>query len=202
LNRNVHGAVAILPPRFFISIAAKNGNIPQIEASFVCFGRFISKLQCRRRDNSRNTGRSLSMTTQEFTTYQEQTFDSYAKRLIHNEGADAKKELARRAKREAQLSALSVGELSALAGEDGYCLEKVTVFARGKEVNVFDAVLGQALSVLPPKWRDVLVLYYFLDESDTQIAGRLNMTTSGISHRRKVALARLKGVLEALGYEK
>jgi len=141
------------------------------------------------------------MTPQEFVTYQEQTFDSYAKRLIRNEGADAKKALARRARREAQLSALSVGELSALAGEDGYCLEKVTVFARGKEVNVFDAVLGQALSFLPPKWREVLVLYYFLDESDAQIAEKLHMTTSGISFRRKTALARLREALEAMGYE-
>ncbi len=141
------------------------------------------------------------MTTQEFTTYQEQTFDSYAKRLIRNEGADAKKELARRAKREAQLSALSPVELSALVGEDRYSLEKVTLFVRENEVDVFDTVLGQALSFLPPKWRDVLVLYYFLDESDAQIAGRLNMTPSGISHRRKVALSRLKDTLEAMGYE-
>ena len=141
------------------------------------------------------------MTAQEFATYQEQTFDSYAKRLIRNEGADAKKELARRAKREAQLSALSPVELSALAGEDRYSPEKVTLFVRENEINVFDVVLGQALSVLPPKWRDVLVLHYFLDESDAQIAGRLNMTPAGISHRRKVALARLKDALEVLGYE-
>lgn len=84
------------------------------------------------------------MTTQEFTTYQEQTFDSYAKRLIHNEGADARKELARRAKREVQLSALSSVELSALARENGYSLEEVTLFVRGNEVNVFNAVLGQS----------------------------------------------------------
>lgn len=141
------------------------------------------------------------MTTQEHVTYQEQTFDSYAKRLIHNEGADARKELARRAKRETQLSALSPMELSMFTSEDEYHPEKVTLFVREYEVNVFNAVLGQALSFLPPKWRDVLVLYYFLDESDTQIAGWLGMTPAGISHRRKVALARLKDALEALGYE-
>jgi len=142
------------------------------------------------------------MTTQEFATYQEQTFDSYAMRLIHNEGADAKKELARQAKREAQLSALSQTELSSLAGEDEYRLERVTLFVHENEVDVFDAGLGQALAILPPKWRDVLVLYYFLDESDTQIGTRLNLTPSGAGHRRKVALARLKDALEALGYEK
>jgi len=47
----------------------------------------------------------------------------------------------------------------------------------------------------------VLVLYYFLDESDTQIGTRLNLTPAGAGHRRKVALARLKDALEALGYE-
>jgi len=142
------------------------------------------------------------MTIQEFVTYQEQTFDSYAMRLIHNEGADAKKELARRAKREAQLSALSSMELSSLADEDKYRPEKVTLFVHENEVDVFDAALGQALSFLPAKWRDVLVLYYFMEESDAQIARRLNMTLAGAVHRRKVALARLKEALEALGYEK
>ncbi len=142
------------------------------------------------------------MTTQEFVTYQEQTFDSYTMRLIHNEGADAKKELARRAKREAQLSALSQAELSSLAGEDEYRPEKITLFVHDNEVDVFDDVLGRALSFLTPKWRDVLVLYYFLGETDAQIAGRLNMTPAGVGHRRKVALARLKDALEALGYEK
>lgn len=39
------------------------------------------------------------MTQVEFQRYQEQTFDSYVKRLIRNEGRNAKKELARRAER-------------------------------------------------------------------------------------------------------
>lgn len=142
------------------------------------------------------------MTTREFTTYQEQTFDSYVMRLIHNEGADAKKELARRAMREVQLSTLSPAELYALAEEDRYALEKVTLFVYENEVNIFDVVLGQALAFLPPKWRDVLVLYYFLDESDTQIARRLHITPGGVSRRRRTALARLKDALEALDYEK
>ena len=39
------------------------------------------------------------MTQAEFQRYQEQTFDSYVKRLIRNEGRNAKKELARRTER-------------------------------------------------------------------------------------------------------
>lgn len=47
------------------------------------------------------------MTQVEFQRYQEQTFDSYVKRLIRNEGRNAKKELARRAEREVNLSMIS-----------------------------------------------------------------------------------------------
>lgn len=141
------------------------------------------------------------MTVQEFVTYQEQTFDAYAKRLISNEGADAKKELARRAKREAQLSALSPMELSMLSCEDEYGPEKVTLLLHGGEVDVFNPVLGQALSFLLPKWRDVLLWYYFLGEDDNQISVRLNMTPAGVRRRRRAALARLKGILEAMEHE-
>lgn len=138
------------------------------------------------------------MTTQEFITYQEQTFDSYAKRLIRNEGADAKKELTRRANREIQLSALAPADLAALTSKDSYHLEKVTVFMQDNEIPIFNSALGQALTFMPPKWRDVLLWHYFLDESDEQISVRLHMTPAGVRHRRKAALSRLKEALEAV----
>lgn len=138
------------------------------------------------------------MTAQEFATYQEQTFDSYVKRLIRNESADAKRELARRAKREIQLSALSPAEISTLTSRDKYHPEQVTLLVRDHKINILDPDLGQALSFLSPKWRDVLLLHYFLGESDTQISARLNMTPGGVRHRRKVALSKLRCVLEAM----
>jgi len=112
----------------------------------------------RCRDNSK-TERGHAMTAQEFITYQEQTFDSYAMKLIHNEGADAKKELSRRAKREVPLSALSGEQLVNLCTEDKYTREKRTLYVRDQEVSFFDTELAQALSQLPPKWREILLFY-------------------------------------------
>lgn len=142
------------------------------------------------------------MTQAEFRQYQEQTFDSYAKRLIRNEGRNARKELARRAEREVSLSALPYGELPAVSHEDKYLLEKLGVHSRAREVEVFDRLLGQAIMSLAPKWRDVIVMYYFLDMSDEKIGGVLQFTTGAIRHRRQVALERLKVILEDMGYER
>ena len=142
------------------------------------------------------------MTQVEFWQYQEQTFDSYAKRLIQNEGRNARKELARRAEREVSLSALPYDDLPAVSQEDRYLLEKLSVHSRTGEIEVLDRLLGQAIMSLAPKWRDVIVMYYFLDMSDEKIGGILQLTTGAIRHRRQVALERLKAMLEDMGYEK
>lgn len=142
------------------------------------------------------------MTQVEFQQYQEQTFDSYMKRLIRNEGRNAKRELARRAEREVSLSALPYDELPAVSHEDRYHLEKLGVHIKGGEVEVFDRLLGQAVMSLAPKWRDVIVMYYFLDMTDEKIGGILQLTTGAIRHRRQTALERLKTMLEDMGYEK
>lgn len=142
------------------------------------------------------------MTQVEFRQYQEQTFDSYVKRLIRNEGRNARKELARQAKREVSLFAMPYDDLPAVTHEDKYLLEKVGVHSRAGEVAVLDRLLGQAIMSLAPKWRDVIVMYYFLDMSDEKIGGLLQLTTGAIRHRRQTAIERLKTMLEDIGYER
>lgn len=142
------------------------------------------------------------MTRVEFQRYQEQTFDSYAKRLIKNESIDARRELARQADREVSLSSLSYDDLLAVSQEDKYLFEKLGVHSRAGKVEVFDRLLGQAIMSLLPKWRDVIVMYYFLDMSDEKIGGVLQLTAGAIRHRRQVALERLKTMLEDMGYER
>lgn len=137
-----------------------------------------------------------------FQRYQEETFDSYVKCLIRNESRNAKQELARQSEREVSLSSLLCGNLANISHEDRYSLEKFGVHIRGGKVDVFDHLLGQAIMSLVPKWRDIIVMYYFLDMGDTEIGAILKLTTGAIRHRRKVALDRLKKLLEDMGYEK
>lgn len=138
------------------------------------------------------------MTQEEFYTYQEQTFDSYAKKVIRNEGKNARKELSRRAKREVSLSSLPEEALFHLSSEDVYHPESMTFFVWGEAVTVHDVLLGQALASLPPQRRDVILLSYFLEQTDLQIGARLHLDPSTIRYRRKTALQRLKELLEDL----
>ena len=71
---------------------------------------------------------------------------------------------------------------------------------RGLSVIVRDAVLGQALFALPPKRRDVVLLFYFAERNEPQIGRLLNLDTSTINRRRSAALSNLKAILEAMGY--
>lgn len=139
------------------------------------------------------------MTQEEFYTYQEQTFDSYVKKVIRNEGKNARKELSRCAQRNIPLSSLPDEALTRLSSEDVYHLEEsMTFFVRGEMITVHDLILGQALASLPPKRRDVILLYYFLGQTDPQIGARLNLDPSTIRYRRKTGLQRLKAILEEL----
>lgn len=142
------------------------------------------------------------MTKEEFQRYQEQTFDSFAKRLIRNESIDAHRELARQGEREISLSSLPCNALPSLSHEDKYLLEKSSVHIKGVEVTVFDRLLGQAMMSLAPKWREVIVMYYFGGMTDEKISAVLQLTAGAIRHRRHAALERLKAILEDMDYER
>ncbi len=142
------------------------------------------------------------MTLDQFYTYQEQTFDSYVAIVIRNESKDAKKELSRRAKREISLSQLMKDELAQISAADEYNLESMTFFVDGDTVTIRDMLLGQALASLPPQRREVILLSYFLNKNDPQIAAILNLGKDAVFFRRNSTLQRLKEILEDMGYER
>lgn len=141
------------------------------------------------------------MTLQEFRTYQEQTFDAYCKKLIKNESVDAKRELARRAKRETDFSSIPCAYDATLSKEDHYCLDAVSLSLGKQRVVVDDALLGKAVLLLPPKMREVILLSFFLDMNDAEIGRGLGTTPKTIAYRKRQGLKRLKELLEVWGYE-
>ena len=142
------------------------------------------------------------MTTDEFRLYHEQTFDSFSKRVIKHIAIDIHNAEAALSKVEVSLSALPYSEAVKLAAEDTYDLGN-DVCARfdllGIPIEVHDPALGQALSSLPPKRRDVVLLFYFADQNEPQIGRLLNITTMAVNSRRRKALAALRELLE-VGY--
>ena len=139
------------------------------------------------------------MTMDEFQLYHEQTFDSFSKRVIKHIAIDIHNAEAALSKVEVSLSTLPYSETAKLSAEDTYDLGD-DVCARfdllGIPIEVHDPALGQALSSLPPKRRDVVLLFYFADRNEPQIGRLLHLSTSAVSLRRKKALSALRELLE------
>ena len=128
------------------------------------------------------------MTMDEFQLYHEQTFDSFSKRVIKNIAIDILREEARLAKRETSLSALSARTPPDCPPRITYELDEevsMSLDLHGYPIQVHDPILGRALLALPPKRRDVVLLFYFADRNEPQIGRLLHLSTSAVSFAAK-----------------
>jgi len=58
--------------------------------------------------------------------------------------------------------------------------------------------LAEALSALPESKRDIVLLAYFLDMSDQEIADKLNLVRSTVQYRRASSLKEMKQRMEVM----
>lgn len=137
------------------------------------------------------------MTIQEFELYQEQTFDSFCKETIRNEGVDAHRELERRAKHEVQLSTFLPDKFTT---EDTYYPYRKVYSVLNYHITVKDRELGDALQFIIPQYRNILLLYYFLEYNDMEISRLLGISNDAVRIRRKAALRQLHTLLEGNSY--
>lgn len=80
--------------------------------------------------------------------------------------------------------------------EDEYDLKTRIFQVLGYDVEVKDALIVEALKLLSDKKRDVVLLAYYLDMSDMEIAKLLNLRQSTIHYHRTSSLKSLKEFLE------
>ena len=134
--------------------------------------------------------------------YQKKTvrhqFDSLCRKVLRDESRNYKKQLARRAEKEANFSGLSEVELNHLYVMDEYPSDSTYFDVLDYQIAVKDGRLAEALAALPSKKRDVILLSYFLDMTDTEIAEKLEVVGSTIHRRRTSSLEELKLRLEVL----
>lgn len=138
------------------------------------------------------------MTLEQFHDYQEKSFDAFCKAVIRHEAINVHNRIAAQAEKEIPLSALSPSELSALQYEDTYHPYQKTYYVQGRPIHVYDQLLAEVLQYLSPQFRDVILLYYFLDYNDTDIARLLRISSPTVNNRRTVALKKLKKLLEEI----
>ncbi len=125
----------------------------------------------------------------------EKQFHNYCLTVLKHEASDIRNEYARQKEKETFLEDLTVNELLELSVLDE--LEKPTVFAVGEDfVFVQNEELAEALKQLTERKRELILLYFFLDKTDQEIAALYRMLRRTVTYQRKSSLKQLKQYLE------
>ena len=128
-------------------------------------------------------------------------FDSFCKTLLKNEMIDYERARSYRLKYEISFSELTQEELNRMSTMDEYIVESEIFHVLDYDVEVKDELIGEALKCLPEKKRNVILLSFFMDMTDTEIAKHMNLVRSTIHHHRISSLQVLKKILEGLESE-
>ena len=89
-----------------------------------------------------------------------------------------------------------VKELSRLFTMDKYDLEIYRFQVLDYDIEVTDTLIAEALHTLTEKKRNVVLLSYFMDMSDADIARKMNLVRSTISEHRKRSLELMRKIME------
>ena len=123
------------------------------------------------------------------------TFDAFCKKVLRNEARDYLDELARQRNREISFSDLPVEVMEQLSVCDDYFTDDRTFDVLGNTVQIASDELAEAIAPLPKQKRDIILLSYFLDMPDGEIAKALNMVRSSVAYRRSATLKLLRELM-------
>lgn len=129
-------------------------------------------------------------------------FNGFCKRTLKNEAINAHGEIKRRQLQEVSFSDLTPQEENQLYTYDTYFehdeAEKSFCVA-GKEITA--KLLAEALHSLPEEKRETVLLYYFFDMSEREIAKFCNLSRTTVQSRRTSSMKLLKCYLEERAYD-
>lgn len=129
-------------------------------------------------------------------------FNGFCKRTLKNESINAHRDIRKRQAHEINFSDLTPKEENQLyTCEDFFTEDKEeqTFFARGKELSA--KLIADAIRSLPEEKRKAVLLYYFFDMSDAEIAALYQIPRSTVQYRRTSSFELLKRYLEEHAYD-
>ena len=141
------------------------------------------------------------MKQDELELYHECSFDAFCKKAIRNLAVDAKRIYWKKTMTTSDEELLAT-YVKSIMTEDTYTLnnyEKI-YYVNGLKVVVTNETVGEALKFIMPNKRAVLLLSFFMDYRDSEIARTLRITNSTVAYRKKQALKQLKLLLEGKKY--
>lgn len=123
-------------------------------------------------------------------------FDAICKLALKGEAIDYHRHIAYRQKHEVMLSELTQKELNRLFTMDEYQYDMCHFQVYDYDIEVKDIFIAEALMHLTERKRNVILLSYFLEMSDAQIAREMNLGRSTVHKHRKRSLKLLKDIME------
>lgn len=136
-----------------------------------------------------------------YNLFNEATFDAYCRAAIDNAILKHRMRKRERLQQELSFALLEDNALYTLVYdmdldsvvEDGY-----TVYAGNMAIPVKSKMLGQAISSLIPKDREIIMRYYFMRLRDEEIAKVMSISRATVARRRNKAVEKLRAILEGL----
>lgn len=129
-------------------------------------------------------------------------FDTFCRKVLIGEASNYRKELARRSQHEVAFSELSEIELERFCVMDEYSTDYYLFKVMGYDVQVKDALIGEALEALSEKKRNIILLSYFMDMSDEEIGKLLHLVRTTIYRHRTSSLNQIKKYMEGKADDK
>lgn len=123
------------------------------------------------------------------------TFDAFCKKVLRNEARDYLDSVARIRSKEIFFSELPVEVMEQLSVCEKYFINEKTFDVLDYAVYIDNDDLAEAVAALPVEKRDIILLSYFLDMSDYEIARELNMIRRSVTYRRTSTLKLLKELI-------
>ncbi|HFU6790069.1 TPA: RNA polymerase sigma factor, partial [Streptococcus agalactiae] len=105
----------------------------------------------------------------------ENQFDYICKQAIEDERKDYFKHLSRLSKKEVSFSEIDNYLVTSFSTVDTYVTDFQLFTLYGLRINVESDLLSEALRHLPENKRNIILLHYFMDMSDVEIAELLNV---------------------------
>lgn len=129
-------------------------------------------------------------------------FNGFCKRALKNEAINVHRGIKRRQLREVSFSDLSPQEEKQLYTYDTYFADdeaESSFCVAGKKITA--KLLAEALHSLPEEKREAVLLYYFFDMNDAEIATLRDVPRSTVQYRRTSSFELLKRYLEERAYD-
>lgn len=123
-------------------------------------------------------------------------FDCKLKKVVKGIVKNYQKELKRRKNKEISFSELPDMLVEKMAICDDYDSYYTIFNVCGNDIRVYDDELAEALKKLSDRNRENLLMYYFLEMNNEEIAKRQNISRSGVFQNRHNSLELMKKILK------